>query len=597
MSEPNDILGMQESEIEPSLHTPHAGETAIARSSPRTNAPPVPRRSIEDLASPPRDLALMRLRLFEIREKIELQPDEFERYWPYIDNVWVRQHKAGRDKTGRYITDYYACRLQRPTYTPKPDGQKKDGTPTRKKQIREGGTCQMRLKTIRYEGGYSGITILRVGDDREHSHDLDHIDKIKRTSVLMEIARSEVMKGFMPASVFTIMNQDFQKLCDAGGRYLNRNDVRNASQNWRQDHKEELKVHGGYKYDHGNGIVRQIESVDQAPQVNGNAQILDPQLANIPSTILPPDTLQLSDHIKQMLEPYLPSRNLELSETDRPHVTLTYASSLDSSLTIAPGMQTPISGFQSKAMTHYLRSRHDAIIIGVGTAIADDPALNCRLEGAGGYGGLGWEGQPRPIIIDPTGRWMISPQSKILQTVAQGKGRAPWIVISHGVGMDHERFELLKFYGGKYFGLKQVDARMRLRWEAILKALLSEGIKSVMIEGGSMVINDLLQPGNIDFVSSAIVTLAPTFLGKGGVGVNPAPGHDHTGRPQPVVRFQDVQWIPMGEDVVMCGKMPPYAETHYVPPPTVPQGVMAEQDRVETIDGQFVMRPGDQFGP
>lgn len=597
MSDPHDVMSMQEPEIEPSLQTPQPAGSAHLRASPRTNAPPVPRRSIQDLASPPKDLALMRQRLFEITERIELQPHEFERYWPYIDNVWVRQHKAGRDKTGRYITDYYACRLQRPTYTPKPDGQKKDGTPTRKKQIREGGTCQMRLKTIRYEGGYCGITILRVGDDKEHTHDLDHIDKIKRTSVLMEIARSEVMKGFMPASVFAVMNQDFQKLYDAGGKYLNRNDVRNASQNWRQDHKEELKVHGGYKYDHGNGIVRQTEDMAQAT-MNGEAPILDPALADMPN-VLPPDTLQVSDHIKQMLEPYLPPRDLELSETDRPHVTLTYASSLDSSLTLAPGMQTHISGIESKAMTHYIRSRHDAIIIGVGTAIADNPALNCRLEGAGGYGGLGWEGQPRPIIIDPTGRWMIDSQSRIMQTVAQGRGRAPWIIISHGVGMDHDRFELLKYYGGKYFGLKQVDSRMRLRWEAILKALLSEGIKSVMIEGGGMVINDLLQSGNVEFVNSAIVTLAPTFLGKGGVSVGPVPRHDHTGRPQPVVRFRDVQWIPMGEDVVMCGRMPHFAEPQFPPSlaPPAPIAPVGGQDPAEGIDGQFPIRPGEQYGP
>lgn len=79
---------------------------------------PIPTRTLKDLINPPRDLALMRQRLFEVKDKIELQVDEFERYWPYIDNVWVRQHKAGTDKSGRVITDYYACRLQRPTYTP-----------------------------------------------------------------------------------------------------------------------------------------------------------------------------------------------------------------------------------------------------------------------------------------------------------------------------------------------------------------------------------------------------------------------------------------------------------------------------------------------
>ena len=513
----------------------------------------IPTKSIQDLLHPPRDLALMRQRLFEVKERIELQVHEFDRYWPYIDNVWVRQHKAGTDKTGRYITDYYACRLQRPTYTPKADTPRREGQPTRKKQIREGGTCQMRLKTIRYEGGYKGYTIVRIGDDTHHTHDLDHIDKIKRTSVLMEIARSEVMKGYMPASVFTVMNVDYQKLCDAGGKYLNRNDVRNASQHWRQEHREELRVHEGYKYDHGNGIVKHIEAPPPTT-VDGDTQMLDPALQSM--YMLPPDTLRYPETQRGSLEPYLPTQVTTLSEGGFPHVTLSYATSMDSSLTLAPGMQTHLSGLESKAMTHYLRSKHDAIIVGVGTATADDPALNCRLEGAGGYGGLGWQGHPRPVIIDPGARWMITSQSKIIQTVMQGKGRAPWVIIAPGFAMDPMRLEMLKYYGGKYLGLTQFDNRYRLRWEAILKALAAEGIKSVMIEGGGMVINDLLQPENAGFISSVIVTVAPTYLGRGGVGVSPAPRHDQTGRPVPLMRFRDVRWLPMGEDCIMCGKMP-----------------------------------------
>ena len=351
---------------------------------------PIPTRTLRDLINPPRDLALMRQRLFEVKDKIELQVDEFERYWPYIDNVWVRQHKAGTDKSGRVITDYYACRLQRPTYTPKPDTPRREGQPTRKKQIREGGTCQMRLKTIRYEGGYSGYTILKVGDETKHTHDLDHIDKIKRTSVLMEIARSEVMKGYMPASVFTVMNEDMEKLVAAGGRYLNRNDVRNASQHWRQIHKEELRVHEGYKYDHGNGIVRH-DGAPPAVQLNGDTSMVDPALSDVAP--LPPGTLRFPESDRAFLQPYLQPENPVINESGFPHVTLTYATSMDSSLTLAPGMQTILSGPESKAMTHYLRSKHDAIVIGVGTATADDPGLNCRLEGVGGFGGLGWEGQ------------------------------------------------------------------------------------------------------------------------------------------------------------------------------------------------------------
>ena len=206
-------------------------------------------------------------------------------------------------------------------------------------------------------------------------------------------------------------------------------------------------------------------------------------------------------------------------------------------------------------MTHYLRSLHDAILIGVGTALADDPGLNCRLEGAGGFGGMGWDFQPRPVVIDPAARWILRPDSRILKTVAEGKGRGPWIIMSPDVQMDPTRLEMLKFYGGKYLGLQDMDMHYRLRWEAIFRALAAEGIRSVMVEGGATVINELLQPKYAKLINSVIITVAPTYLGTGGVSVCPPRPTDLIGQPKPVTRFQDVRWQPLGEDVVMCGRL------------------------------------------
>ncbi|KAL9039454.1 MAG: hypothetical protein Q9180_002516 [Flavoplaca navasiana] len=527
---------------------------------------PVPNRNIRDLFIPPRNIAAIRQRLFDVAEKIELRKEEFDLYWPYVDNVWVRQHRAGSDKTGLYKTDYYACRLQRPTYTPKAvDKPRADGTPTRKKQIREGGKCHMKLKVVRYEGGYHSVTINQLGDKTQHLHDLDHMDKIKRTTVLMEIARSEVMRGYMPASVYTVMSEDEPRLAASGGRHLNRNDVRNASQVWRQQHKDPLRVHEGYKYDHGNGIVRENGALPLVQRVI-NAEVVDPTLAYYAG--LPPNTLRFPEELRPFLEPYLPRHDMAFTEDGLPHVTLTYATSLDSSLSLAPGIQTVLSGPHSKAMTHYLRSKHDAIIVGVRTALADNPALNCRVEGVGGYGGLGWEGQPRPVIIDPGARWLLTPQTRVIRTVSEGKGKGPWIIIAPGFAMDPNRIEMLKYYGGKYLGLTDFDKRWRLRWEAILRALAAEGIRSVMIEGGGMVINELLRPEHSNLVSSVVVTVAPTYLGQGGVTVSPPPKVDAARRPQPAMRFKDVRWQSFGEDAVMCGRIP---QVEMPPGATAPQ--------------------------
>jgi 2,5-diamino-6-(ribosylamino)-4(3H)-pyrimidinone 5'-phosphate reductase len=199
-------------------------------------------------------------------------------------------------------------------------------------------------------------------------------------------------------------------------------------------------------------------------------------------------------------------------------------------------------------MTHYLRSKHDAILVGVGTAVADNPSLNCRFEGVGGYGGEGLEGQPRPVVIDPKGRWNFSAESKVLKLASEGKGKAPWIVSKRG--FDAKKKSLLESVGGKVLEFEW--AATSISWSDILERLTEEGVKSVMIEGGGAVINNLLAPANSHLVDSVIVTIAPVWLGKGGVQVCPDERVED-GRRLPVSRLKDVTWVPLGEDVVLCG--------------------------------------------
>jgi 2,5-diamino-6-(ribosylamino)-4(3H)-pyrimidinone 5'-phosphate reductase len=203
-------------------------------------------------------------------------------------------------------------------------------------------------------------------------------------------------------------------------------------------------------------------------------------------------------------------------------------------------------------MTHFLRSKHDAILIGTGTASADNPSLNCRIEGVGGYGGEGLIGQPRPIIIDPSLRWQFSEDSKVLKLAKEGKGKAPYIITRIEPSATQRR--VLEDVGGLFIvlGLSSEDVvSAGSSWHIILDALKQKGIQSVMIEGGGFVINDLLGPGPAySLIDSVIVTIAPTWLGKGGVQVCPDGGNERL----PMTRLQDVKWIPLGEDVVLCGR-------------------------------------------
>ncbi|KAF2647695.1 5-amino-6-uracil reductase-like protein [Lophiostoma macrostomum CBS 122681] len=255
------------------------------------------------------------------------------------------------------------------------------------------------------------------------------------------------------------------------------------------------------------------------------------------------DALTFPDSQRQPIVPYLPSSS---PSSSKPFVTLTFATSLDSNLSLSPGVQTALSGPESKAMTHYLRSEHQSILVGVGTAIADNPSLNCRLEGVGGYGGEGLSGQPAPIVVDPRARWDVQ-RSKCMKLAREKRGRAPWLVTSTPV--PHETAHTLETLNGGFLHLGESP----IDWRVLLRHLGMQGFRSVMIEGGGTVINDLLSPQYFDLVDSVIVTIAPTWLGKGGVQICP---HQRTenGVRLPVGRLKDVKWVPLGEDVVLCGR-------------------------------------------
>lgn len=225
-------------------------------------------------------------------------------------------------------------------------------------------------------------------------------------------------------------------------------------------------------------------------------------------------------------------------------------------------------------MTHFLRSRHDAILVGVGTAAADDPGLNCRLEVemSGGH-------QPRPVVVDPGARWDVTEGSKVVQLAREGRGLGPWVLVAEGVEPDAGRRAVLEGVGGRYIAVEGMGgvgregdekkagkgkeaeeddgSRPVLTWDSIFGLLWEEGINSVMVEGGATVINDLLLLANegLDVVDSVIVTIAPVWLGAGGVTVSPERPVDAQMHRVPGPRLTDVMWSQMGDDMVLCGRI------------------------------------------
>jgi 2,5-diamino-6-(ribosylamino)-4(3H)-pyrimidinone 5'-phosphate reductase len=256
-----------------------------------------------------------------------------------------------------------------------------------------------------------------------------------------------------------------------------------------------------------------------------------------PSTKMPStDITHLSDSEVSFLTPYLPESAPTQTQTkppSLPFVTLTYACSLDGMIALAPGVRTSLSGPETKSMTHYLRLKHDAILVGAGTAVADAPSLNCR------YPGAGLEEQPRPVVVDPKGRWEVK-GSAVAKLAEEGRGKDPWVVSGGLYEIGAAKLVIAK--QGKEGGME---------WEDVLRALKEEGVESVMIEGGATVINALLAKPHL--VNSVIITVAPTWLGQGGLAASPA-GTVVDGQRVNAASLLETAWRQFGADAVLCGR-------------------------------------------
>lgn len=235
----------------------------------------------------------------------------------------------------------------------------------------------------------------------------------------------------------------------------------------------------------------------------------------------------LKQGISQLLQPYLPQFNDE--GAIRPFVTLTYAQSIDARISRGRGLRTIISHPETKTMTHYLRYHHDGILIGSGTVLADNPGLNCQ------YGGLDYfEHSPRPIILDGSQKWRFI-GSKMHELFSKCQGKAPIVVVPEE--------PIFKEDGVTYL-ICPYDQSSHFNWKVLFSKLYNDHqLKSVMIEGGANVINQLLVMP--DLVDTLIITIGSTFLGSAGVEVSPPRS----------VQLNDIQWWRGSKDAVMAAKL------------------------------------------
>ena len=216
------------------------------------------------------------------------------------------------------------------------------------------------------------------------------------------------------------------------------------------------------------------------------------------------------------------------SRPGRPFVTLSYAQSLDGSIAARRGATTPISGPDALRLTHQLRAHHDAILVGIGTVLADDPQLTVRLVAGP---------NPQPVIVDSRLRLPLT--ARLL-----GDGRA-WIATTDAA--DRQRQAALEAAGARVVRLPADDTG-RVSLPALLAYLHRQRVHSLMIEGGARVISRVLAERLADRL---VLTIAPLLLGglnAVGGGAPSLNGHLWPALLRP--RYQVV-----GRDVVLFGEL------------------------------------------
>lgn len=181
----------------------------------------------------------------------------------------------------------------------------------------------------------------------------------------------------------------------------------------------------------------------------------------------------------------------------RPHVTLKLAVSADDKVGLAGRKPARITGEEATARVHLMRSRSDAVLTGIGTVLADDPLLTCRLPGMG---------SPVRVVLDGALRLPLA--SKLVATARE----APlWVVT--GAAAPREQEQALVTRGAVVLRVARADGGLDLA--ASLELLAKRGLSRVMVEAGPILAAALLRA---DLVDEAALFRSPTAIGPEGLG-------------------------------------------------------------------------------
>ena len=198
---------------------------------------------------------------------------------------------------------------------------------------------------------------------------------------------------------------------------------------------------------------------------------------------------------------YAMSGYLTMRKFSRPHVTLKLALSKDGMIGRKGGGQVPITGPVSNAASHVLRATSDVIIVGIGTALEDDPSLTCRLPGLE-------DRSPVRLVLDRHLR--LPADSNLVRTA-----RDHPVLVATTRPPDHDAYRQLAEAGCTMLACDASDAGIAL--PELLEDLGGLGHSSVLVEGGAAVAESFLNAGLVDRIR---LYVGPEPIGDDGI---PAP--------------------------------------------------------------------------
>jgi diaminohydroxyphosphoribosylaminopyrimidine deaminase/5-amino-6-(5-phosphoribosylamino)uracil reductase len=198
----------------------------------------------------------------------------------------------------------------------------------------------------------------------------------------------------------------------------------------------------------------------------------------------------LEGECRALNEAYIKHRS-----TGVPFVTVKFAQTLDGRIATVTGDSRWISSAASLKLAHRLRARHDAVLVGAGTVLKDDPELTVRLVRGR---------SPLRVVLDPTLK--IPLEAKLL--AGQGDARA---LIATTPAADKAKLATLRGMGIE-LEMMPAEGAGNIDLPLLLKTLGQRDITSVLVEGGAAVITSFLREGLADRV---IAIIAPKIMGKG----------------------------------------------------------------------------------